>query len=112
YKLYADTHIPDAVISADKYFEALPKEVQEGFNRVRWKWRFDTPERFQEYVKGYYRMISQVDQEIGHIRNVLKEGGLEDNTVIIFASDNGYFLGDRQLADKWLMYETSIRIPM
>ena len=111
-KLYADTSIPDALISEDEYFKALPKEVQDGFNRVRWKWRFDTPQRFQAYTKGYYRMISQVDWEIGNIRKVLQEQGNADNTVIIFASDNGYFLGDRQLADKWLMYEPSIRIPM
>jgi arylsulfatase A-like enzyme len=81
-------------------------------NRERWYWRFDTPEKYQEMVKGYYKMISGVDSVIGRIQNTLREEGLSENTVIIFMSDNGYFLSDRGYADKWLMYEQSIRVPM
>lgn len=110
--LYEDIIIPPPLLKEDKYFNALPEEVREGFNRVRWYWRFDTKDRYQKYVKAYYRMITQVDAEIGKIRKLLEDKGISGNTVIIFASDNGYYLGDRQLADKWLMYETSIRIPM
>ena len=90
----------------------MPLEVQQGFNRTRWKWRFDTPEKYQNSIKGYYRMISEVDDEIGMLRKLLKEKGLADNTIIIIMGDNGYFTGDRQLADKWLMYDASIRIPL
>lgn len=111
-RLYEDIIIPPPPLKEDKYFNALPKEVREGFNRVRWHWRFNTEERYQEYVKEYYRMITQVDDEIGRIRKLLEDKGISKNTVIIFASDNGYYLGDRQLADKWLMHEVSIRIPM
>jgi len=81
-------------------------------NRDRWYWRFDSTDKYQRMVKGYYRMISGVDSVIGRIRATLEEQGLADNTVIIFMGDNGYFLGDRGYADKWLMYEQSIRIPM
>lgn len=109
---YLKDRIPDPLLSTDSYFLALPKEVRKGFNRIRWTWRFDTPERYQKYVKGYYRMISQIDDEIGKIQRTLKKQGLDKNTIIIFASDNGYFLADRQIADKWLMYEPSIRIPL
>ena len=42
----------------------------------------------------------------------LREGGLAENTVIIFTSDNGWFAGERGLADKWFIYEESIRVPM
>jgi arylsulfatase A-like enzyme len=63
-------------------------------------------------VKGYYRMITEIDDEIGLIRKQLKAQGIEDNTIIIVMGDNGYFLGDRQLADKWLMYDVSIRVPL
>jgi alpha-L-rhamnosidase len=86
--------------------------VREGFNRLRWTWRFDTPEKYQHSVKGYYRMITEVDNEITRIRKKLKEKGLDENTVIIFMGDNGYFLGERQLAGKWLMYDNSIRVPL
>ncbi len=111
-QLYRDVVIEEPALGDDHYFERLPTIVKEGFNRTRWHWRFDTPEKYQRSVKGYYRMISEIDREIGRIREQLKKKNLDRNTIIIFASDNGYFLGDRQLADKWLMYEPSIRIPM
>jgi len=110
--LYKNINIPEPLLGEDEYFNRLPKEVREGFNRVRWKWRFDSPEKYQQMVKGYYRMITEIDNEIGQIRNQLRQKGIDDNTIIIVMGDNGYFLGDRQLADKWLMYDVSIRIPL
>jgi len=111
-KLFANTTIPAPELADDKYFQSLPKGVQEGFNRLRWTWRFDTPEKYQKSVKGYYRMIAEVDSEIKKIREKLTEKGLDKNTIIIVMGDNGYFLGERQIADKWLMYDNSIRVPM
>jgi arylsulfatase A-like enzyme len=110
--LYKDAVIPDPDLKEDKYFNSLPKEVREGFSRLRWTWRYDTPEKYQEMVKGYYRMITGVDLEIAKIRQQLKAKGLDKNTVIMLMGDNGYFLGERQLADKWLMYDLSINIPL
>ena len=57
-------------------------------------------------------MIAGVDLEIGKLRQRLAERGLADNTVIIVMGDNGYFLGERQLAGKWLMYDNSVRVPL
>lgn len=104
--------IPDADLSEDRYFEAQPEIVKSGFNRLRWTWRYDTPEKYQHSVKGYYRMISGIDLEIGKIRNQLREKGLDQNTIIIFMGDNGYFMGERQLAGKWLLYDNSVRVPL
>ena len=104
--------IPDADLSEDRYFEAQPEIVKSGFNRLRWTWRYDTPEKYQHSVKGYYRMLSGIDLEIAKIRQQLKAKGLDQNTVIILMGDNGYFLGERQLAGKWLMYDNSIRVPL
>lgn len=86
--------------------------MRRGYNRVRWTWRYDTPQKYQHSVKGYYRMISEVDREVGAIRQVLRERGLDRNTIIVFMGDNGYFLGERQAAGKWLMYDRSLRVPM
>ena len=91
-KLYNDITIPDPKLAEDQYFMTLPQEVREGFNRTRWKWRYDTPKKYQHSVKGYYRMISEVDSEIEKIMKTLEEKGIADNTVIIFMGDNGYFL--------------------
>jgi alpha-L-rhamnosidase len=110
--LFKDKTMPLAQFADDKYFNALPEGVRNGFNRTRWTWRFDTPEKYQQMVKGYYQMIYEVDREIGAIRKKLAETGQDKNTVIIFMGDNGYFLGERQLADKWLMYDNSIRVPL
>ena len=104
--------MPGPELGEDKYFEMQPDFVREGFNRLRWTWRYDTPEKYQHSVKGYYRMISGVDREIGKIRKKLKEKGLDKNTVIIVMGDNGYFLGERQLAGKWLLYDNSVRVPL
>jgi arylsulfatase A-like enzyme len=104
--------IPDAELSDDKYYDAQPKIVRDGFNRLRWTWRYDTPEKYQHSVKGYYRMISGIDREIAKIRKELKKKGLDKNTVIILMGDNGYFLGERQLAGKWLLYDNSVRVPL
>jgi arylsulfatase A-like enzyme len=63
-------------------------------------------------VKGYYRMISGVDNVVGRLRKALADRGLDRNTIIILMGDNGYFLGERGLAGKWLMYEPSLRVPL
>ena len=110
--LYKNVSMPLAEMADDKYFNELPEKVKSGFNRLRWTWRFDTPEKYQHSLKGYYRMIAGVDMEIAKIRSLLKRKGLDDNTIIILMGDNGYFLGERQLAGKWLMYEQSVRVPL
>jgi len=110
--LYEKDVFPEPSLGEDFYFDRLPAEVKNGFNRVRWKWRFDTPEKYQRMMRGYYRMITEIDDEIGALRNILAKKGLAENTIFIVMGDNGYFTGDRQLADKWLMYDPSIRIPL
>jgi len=110
--LYASTHFPAPPLSDLEYFEAQPPYVRQGENRNRWYWRFDTEEKYQRSMRGYFRMISEIDHEIGLIRKELEKQGKDKNTVIIFTSDNGYFYGERQLAGKWLMYDNSLRVPM
>lgn len=110
--LYRDMEMPPPPLAADRYFQEQPIYVREGENRKRWYWRYDSPEKYQHSVKGYYRMISGIDREIAKIRALLQEKNLADNTVIILMGDNGYFLGERQLAGKWLMYDNSLRVPL
>ncbi|MEM1135977.1 MAG: family 78 glycoside hydrolase catalytic domain [Bacteroidota bacterium] len=110
--LYQDIEMPEPILADDSYFEALPKMVRDGFNRTRWYWRYDTPEKYQHSVKGYYRMIGGIDLEIAKIRKQLAKKGLDKNTIIILMGDNGYFMGERQLAGKWLLYDNSIRVPL
>lgn len=111
-ELYRDAIIPPSPTSEPEFFEALPDFLKDSLNRVRWFWRFDTPEKYQAMVKGYYRMISGIDRVIGRLREELVRLGLGNDTVIMLTSDNGYFLGERGFAGKWLMHEPSIRVPL
>lgn len=98
----------------EKHFRALPEFIQQKNNvaRIRYYWRFDTPERYQDYMTRYYRLITEVDEAVGRLMDELKAQGVYENTLIVFIGDNGYFQGDRLLAGKWYPYEESIRVPM
>jgi arylsulfatase A-like enzyme len=110
--LYRDIDIPVPEMAAPRYYDAQPSFLKNTMSRTRWGWRFDTPQKYQEMVKGYYRMISGIDMVLGRIRDELARLGLDQSTVIVYTSDNGYFLGERGYADKWLMYDLSIRVPL
>ncbi|RMG53926.1 MAG: DUF4976 domain-containing protein [Bacteroidetes bacterium] len=110
--LYAGVRIPDPVMSDPAWFEAQPEYVRQGLNRTRCYWRYDTPEKYQRMVKGYYRMLTTVDDNIAKIRRAPEAQGLAGNTLIILMGDNSYFLGERGFAGKWLMYEPSLRVPL
>jgi N-acetylglucosamine-6-sulfatase len=60
----------------------------------------------------YYRAISAVDEGVGQILDRLEAGGRLENTLVVFAGDNGFFWGEHRRGDKRLMYEESIRIPL
>lgn len=110
--LYKDVTIPVPQTADPRYFEALPEFLQTSEARRRWEIRFSTPEKYQESVKGYYRLITGVDVVIGKIRSELKRLGFADNTIIIFSGDNGFYLGEHGLAGKWFPHEESIRVPL
>ena len=61
---------------------------------------------------GYFRCISALDDNLGRLLGALDELGLAEDTVVVFSSDNGYYLGEHGLGDKRSLYEESIRIPM
>ena len=106
---YADVPIPPPPAQD---FDKLPKILRESENRNRWKRRFDTPEHHAESVRNYYRLIQGVDDSVAAIRDSLRRRAVDRNTVVVFAGDNGAFLGEHGLADKWYLYEESVRVPM
>lgn len=110
--MYDEVSVPVPATADPSFHAALPDFLRKSLNRVRWFWRFDSPEKYQAMTKGYFRMISGVDGVIGRILEELRLLRLERDTVIVFTSDNGYFLGERGFAGKWLMHEPSIRIPL
>ncbi|MCJ7685821.1 MAG: sulfatase-like hydrolase/transferase, partial [Desulfobacteraceae bacterium] len=65
----------------------------------------------ERHYKNYCRVITSVDKQIGRILNTLDELGLADDTIVVYAGDNGYLWGEHRLIDKRWAYEESIRIP-
>ncbi len=63
------------------------------------------------YKRKYFEMILSLERSVGEIVKSLEERGLANNTVIIFLSDHGLHLGEKQLLGKWTPYEESLRIP-
>lgn len=75
-----------------------------GDDLVRWK--------YQRYMKDYLRVIRSVDDNIGRLLDYLDESGLADNTVVIYNSDQGFYLGEHGWYDKRWMYEESFGAPL
>ncbi len=68
--------------------------------------------KYERYIKDYLRCIQSVDDNVGRIMQYLREHGLEKNTIVIYASDQGFYLGEHGWFDKRFMYEQSFRMPL
>ena len=68
--------------------------------------------RYQRYIKDYLRVVEAMDEGIGRLLDKLDEEGLTENTIVIYTSDQGFFLGDHGWFDKRLMYEESLGMPL
>jgi len=66
---------------------------------------------YQRFIKDYLRVIAGIDDNIGRLLDALDRDGLADDTVVIYTSDHGFFLGDHGWYDKRFMYEPSLRVP-
>ena len=66
----------------------------------------------KEDIAAYYGMISELDEQVGRIMSTLEKEGLKENTLIVFAGDNGLAMGQHGLLGKQNLYEHSIRVPM
>lgn len=71
---------------------------------TRWK--------YQRFIKDYMRAVQGIDANVGRVLNELKKSGLAANTIVIYSSDQGFFLGDHGWFDKRFMYEESLRTPL
>jgi arylsulfatase A-like enzyme len=79
------------------------KRVLTGDELNRWK--------YQRYMQDYLACVQSVDDNVGRLLDWLDANGLRENTIVIYTSDQGFFLGDHGLYDKRFMYEPSIRMP-
>ncbi len=75
-----------------------------GAELVRWK--------YQRYIKDYLRCIVSIDENVGRLLDYLDNHGLAENTIVIYTSDQGFFLGEHGWYDKRFMYEESAGMPL
>ena len=68
--------------------------------------------RYQRYIKHYLRCVASIDDNVGRLLDHLDEQGLTENTIVVYTSDQGFFLGDHGWFDKRLMYEESLQMPL
>ena len=109
--LYRDVRVPPVPLSDSAFFDAMPGFLRNSMNRRRWGLRFVTEPLRQTMTKNYARLISGVDRVVGDVIAKLREQGRLANTLIVFTSDHGFYLGDRGFAGKWLAHEVSMRVP-
>ena len=110
--LYEDVQIQAPRLSDPKIFDSHPEFMKKSMNRIRFFWRWDTPEKYATNLRAYYRMITGIDGVIGRVVKHLEKAGMADNTIIIFSGDNGYYEGQRGFAGKWSHFEESLRVPL
>lgn len=103
---------PDGLSMAErnKWLGVKPMELTvdgkqlTGKELIRWK--------YQHYMRDYLACVQGVDDNVGKLLNYLDKSGLAKNTIVIYTSDNGWFLGDLGLYDKRFMYEPGLRVAL
>jgi len=100
-------YTPEQEKALSDYYGKISKEFAEkkleGKELVEWK--------YQRYLKDYLSTAKSLDRNIGELLNYLDESGLAENTVVIYASDQGFYLGEHGWFDKRFIYEESLKTP-
>ncbi len=115
---YSGVTFPLPETYADRFYSQFPadwRKSQKGVENeghLRNDMRFSTAEKFQVTTHAIYRLVSGLDKAVGELRDFLKAKGLDKNTIIVFTSDNGYYMGEHGLEGKWYGHEESIHTPL
>ena len=92
----------------DKYYDPIIQKFKDeeltGHALAEWK--------YQRYMHDYLRVIHSVDRNVGRVINYLRDHGMLDNTMIVYTSDQGFYMGEHGWFDKRFMYEESFRTPL
>jgi len=102
---------PDLVDLYEDVEPDLPKEADSWVTTTRGFIFVGTFGKLEHHFMNYARCVVSVDRQVGRVLDKLDELGLADDTMVVYAGDNGYFWGEHRLVDKRWPYEESIRIP-
>jgi arylsulfatase A-like enzyme len=122
-ELFKDIEIPEPVNLFDSHAHrgmAIKRCTQKiGINHTLYEdetshlsGRKRKKKQYQIYIKSYLRCVASIDDNIGRVLDYLDKTGLAENTIVVYTSDQGFFLGEHGLFDKRFMYEESLRMPL
>src|SRR5688572_29626218 len=95
-----------------KKWEAAYGPANEAFRKANISGKELAIWKYQRYMKDYLRCVQSVDDNVGRLMDYLKANGLDKNTIIIYTSDQGFYMGEHGWFDKRWMYEESFRTPL
>ncbi len=104
YRFMDSTEREAYIASYDAANQAYYDNPPTGDSLTRWK--------FQRYMRDYFSTIAAVDENIGKMLDYLDSTGLAENTIVVYASDQSFYLGEHGWFDKRFMYEESMRMPL
>jgi arylsulfatase A-like enzyme len=96
----------------DAYYDPIIRQFKEDYASGKLSGQALYEWKFQRYMHDYCRVIHSVDRNVGRVYDYLKEHGLLENTIVIYTSDQGFFMGEHGYFDKRYMYEESFRTPL
>jgi arylsulfatase A-like enzyme len=111
---YHNLYSPDQVIPVVRDICELddPHPILKAYHQHRFSKVFTRPEVRERVIPAYMGLIKQIDDEIGRLLTYLEESGQIRDTLIVFTSDHGDYLGDHWLGEKELFHDPSVRIPL
>lgn len=95
-----------------KVWDAFYKPRNEKFLKANLQGKELTEWKYQNYMKDYLRCIKSVDDAVGEVLDYLEKNNLRENTIIVYTSDQGFYMGEHNWFDKRFMYEESFRTPL
>lgn len=93
-------------------WDSVYNPINEEYNRMKLKGNKLIEWKYQRYIKDYLLTVKSVDDNVGRLLDYLDKEGLSDNTIVIYTSDQGFFLGEHGWYDKRFMYEESFSMPL
>ncbi|SDC51358.1 Arylsulfatase A [Algoriphagus faecimaris] len=110
YKNFLDRFTPEQAENFRKYYDPINEKFKAEFaqmseeDQMRWK--------YQRYMQDYLGTIRSVDENVGRVLDYLEENNMMENTIIVYTSDQGFYLGEHGWYDKRFVYDESFKTPL
>ena len=101
---------PDQIAKYNVTLDKINNDFKENWPKMNDKEKMQL--KFQRYMQDYLATISSIDDNVGRVLDYLEENDLEDNTLVVYTSDQGFYLGEHGWYDKRFIYDESFKTPL